>query len=41
MLKLKSQLTLPAAGLTGFEPPLSEEETAVQAGVHRFARDVM
>jgi alkylation response protein AidB-like acyl-CoA dehydrogenase len=41
MMKLKSQLTLPAAGLSGFEPPLSEEEAAVQAGVHRFARDVM
>ena len=41
MIKLKSQLTLPAAGLTGFEPPLSEEEAAVQAGVHRFARDVL
>jgi acyl-CoA dehydrogenase len=41
MIKLKSQLTLPAAGLSGFEPPLSEEEAAVQAGVHRFARDVL
>ncbi len=41
MLKLKSQLTLPAAGLSGFETPLSDEEAAVQAGVHRFARGVM
>jgi len=41
MLTLKSKLTLPAAGLSGFEPPLTEEEAAVQAGVHRFARDVM
>ena len=30
MLKVKSQLTLPAVGLTGFETPMSEEETAVQ-----------
>src|SRR5512141_715875 len=41
MMKLKSQLTLPAVGLSGFEPPLTDEETAVQAGVHRFARDVL
>jgi alkylation response protein AidB-like acyl-CoA dehydrogenase len=41
MMKLKNELTLPAAGLSGFETPLSEEETAVQAGLHRFAREVM
>jgi len=41
MMKLKSRVTLPAAGLSGFETPLSDEETAVQAGLHRFARDVM
>ena len=41
MMKLKSKLTLPAVGLSGFEPPLSEEEAAVQAGLHRFAKDVM
>jgi alkylation response protein AidB-like acyl-CoA dehydrogenase len=41
MMKLKSRVTLPAVGLSGFEPPLSEEESAVQAGVHRFAREVM
>jgi len=41
MLKLKSKLTLPTAGLSGFEPPMSDEETAVQSGLHRFARDVM
>jgi len=41
MIKLKSELTLPAVGLSGFEPPLSEEEAAVQGGVHRFARDVL
>jgi alkylation response protein AidB-like acyl-CoA dehydrogenase len=40
-MKLKSQVTLPSAGLSGFETPLSEEEAAVQAGVHRFAKDVM
>ena len=41
MMKLKKELTLPAVGLSGFETPLAEEEAAVQAGVHRFARDVM
>jgi alkylation response protein AidB-like acyl-CoA dehydrogenase len=41
MMKLKSRVTLPAVGLSGFEPPLSEEEAAVQAGLHRFAKDVM
>jgi alkylation response protein AidB-like acyl-CoA dehydrogenase len=41
MMKLKKELTLPAVGLSGFETPLSEEETAVQAGLHRFAREVM
>jgi len=41
MIKLKSKLTLPAVGLSGFETPLSEEEAAVQAGLHRFAREVL
>ena len=41
MMKLKSKLTLPAAGLSGFETPLSDEEAAVQGGLHRFAKDVM
>ena len=41
MMKLKTHVTLPAVGLSGFEPPLTEEESAVQAGVHRFAKDVM
>lgn len=41
MMTLKTELTLPAAGLSGFEPPLAEEEAAIQAGVHRFAREVL
>jgi hypothetical protein len=41
MIHLKSSLTLPAAGLSGFEPPLTDIETAVQASVHRFAKDVL
>jgi alkylation response protein AidB-like acyl-CoA dehydrogenase len=41
MIQLKQRVTLPAAGLSGFEPPMSEEETAIQAMVHRFAREVM
>jgi alkylation response protein AidB-like acyl-CoA dehydrogenase len=41
VLKLKPRLTLPSAGLSGFETPLAEEESAVQVGIHRFARDVL
>lgn len=41
MMKLQTEVTLPAAGLSGFESPLSEEESAIQATVHRFAREVM
>ena len=41
MMKLKSKVTLPAAGMSGFETPMSDEETGVQAVVHRFAREVL
>lgn len=41
MITLKPTLTLPAVGLSGFETPLSEEEAAIQASVHRFAKDVL
>lgn len=41
MITLKSTLTLPAAGLSGFETPLAEEEAAIQDSVHRFAREVL
>jgi len=41
MLKLKSELTLPAVGMSGFETPLSEDESATQAAVHRFAKDLL
>lgn len=41
MINLKTQLTLPDVGLTGFESPLSEEESAIQHSVHRFAREVL
>lgn len=41
MMKLKKTLTLPAADLSGFEPPLEEEEAAIQASVHRFAKEVL
>lgn len=40
-MRLSKELTLPAAGLGGFETPLTEEEQAIQASVHRFARDVL
>jgi acyl-CoA dehydrogenase len=41
MMQLKQQLTMPSAGLSGFEPPLGEDVQAIQGAVHRFARDVM
>lgn len=41
MIRLYKSTALPLAGLTGFETPLSEEESAIQNTVHRFARDVM
>ena len=41
MLKLKKELTLPAVGLTGFETPLTEDETAIQDAVHHFAKNVL
>lgn len=41
MISIKKQVTLPAAGLSGFEPPMSEEELAIQASVHRFAKEVV
>lgn len=41
MVKLKSSLSLPSVGLTGFEPPLTEEEAAIQVSLHRFAKEVL
>ncbi|WP_431825368.1 acyl-CoA dehydrogenase family protein [Burkholderia sp. F1] len=41
MIRLRKHVELPSVGLTGFETPLSEEESAIQSTVHRFARDVM
>ncbi|WP_075795754.1 acyl-CoA dehydrogenase family protein [Massilia putida] len=41
MIRLYKTTALPLAGLSGFETPLSEEETAIQNTVHRFARDVL
>jgi len=41
MLKLKTELTLPTVGLTGFEAPLSEEEAAIQGVVHQFAKNIL
>jgi acyl-CoA dehydrogenase len=40
-MKLQRDVALPAVGLTGFEPPLAEEERAMQDGVHRFAKNVL
>ena len=41
MINLKTELTLPAVGLTGFEAPLNETELAIQDTLHRFAKDVL
>lgn len=41
MIRLYKSAALPSVGITGFETPLSEEESAIQNTVHRFARDVM
>ncbi|AKM02617.1 MULTISPECIES: acyl-CoA dehydrogenase family protein [Burkholderia cepacia complex] len=41
MIRLNKSAALPLVGMTGFETPLSEEESAIQHTVHRFARDVL
>lgn len=41
MIQLHDTLELPVAGYSGFEPPLSEEERAVQASAHRFAKELL
>lgn len=41
MIHLQQSVNLPSAGLSGFEAPLTEDETALQQTVHRFARDVL
>ena len=40
-MKISKDVCLPAIGMTGFETPMNEEELAIQAGVHRFAKDVL
>ena len=41
MINLKTELTLPAVGLTGFEAPLNDIELAIQDTLHKFAKDVL
>lgn len=41
MIKLHNTLQLPDVGLTGFETPLSEVESAVQHSVHHFAKNIL
>ena len=41
MIHLHETLELPVAGLSGFDAPASEEESAIQASAHRFAKDVL
>jgi alkylation response protein AidB-like acyl-CoA dehydrogenase len=38
---LRPEIPLPAVGLSGFDAALTEEELALQQGMHRFAREVM
>lgn len=40
-MKLHQELSLPSVGLTGFEPPMSQEERAIAENLHRFAREVL
>ena len=40
-MKLSTEIKLPTVGLTGFEPPMSEEESAIQHSVHLFAKNVL
>jgi hypothetical protein len=40
-MQLKTELTLPAVNMMGFETPLSGEEQAIQDAVHRFAKNVL
>jgi len=40
-MRIHKTIELPSAGLTGFETPLVEEEAAIQASVHRLAKDVL
>jgi acyl-CoA dehydrogenase len=41
LIRLHKSTALPSVELTGFETPLSEEESAIQKTVHRFALEVM
>ena len=41
MIPLKDTLQLPATELSGFEPPLTEDERVMQTTAHRFAKEVM
>ncbi len=40
-MKINKEFKLPDVALSGFETPLSEEENAIQQGVHRFAKEVL
>ncbi len=40
-MKLSKELNLPSVGLTGFEPPLNQDERAIQESVHRFAKEIL
>jgi acyl-CoA dehydrogenase len=37
----RAEIPLPAVGLSGFDAALTQEEQALQEGMHRFARDLM
>ena len=41
MMRVQESVGLPFVSATGFDTPASEEESAIQQSVHRFARDVL
>jgi alkylation response protein AidB-like acyl-CoA dehydrogenase len=41
MIRMQDTLKLPSVGLSGFEPPLTDDERAIQETVHRFAKEVL
>jgi len=41
MIRVQKSVVLPFVSATGFDTPASEEESAIQQSVHRFARDVL
>jgi acyl-CoA dehydrogenase len=41
LIRMQDSLELPSVGLSGLEPPMTEDEVAIQETAHRFAKDVL